>query len=221
MAKPQWATPERLAILAEISERHGNQCLQGHDVCPEPEHYLKWEAKTVTVPVPVKYGWKDPKTDLPRRDKFRLGWDSKRVTVYEPQYKVYRADHLIEGLIDHWKADDRERANFEWKLEERRVHHGERGRFGQRFDPVEREVYKTNRPEYYLVGVGVDPRTFRRVAMIRIPSGYHHLFVDVDAVQISKSKRRKMRRYGATVPDELHQLCLAATREWWRVNPRS
>ena len=129
---------------------------------------------------------------------------------------------FIEDLIDTWKAQDRERREYEWKLEQRRLHHGERGRFGRRFDPVARDVFMASQPEYYLVGLGVNPFTFKRVALVRIPSTYVHLFVDVaSAVKgLSKSKRRKIARYGAEPPTEamesIHSLCQKAVRRWWR-----
>ena len=134
---------------------------------------------------------------------------------------------FIEGVIASWVDEDRERCNYEWKLEQRTIHTGELGRFKRRFDPVARDVFANERPEYYLVGLGVDAFTFKRVALVRIPSTYQHLFVDVSQATrpLSKSKRRKIARYGATPPAEamvtIKQLCQEAVRDWWTVKAKA
>ncbi len=46
-----------------------------------------------------------------------------------------------------------------------------------------------------------------------------HLFVDVGDVKLSKNKRRQLARYGV-VPNEIHQRCLAAVRDWWATPTR-
>ena len=60
-------------------------------------------------------------------------------------------------------------------------------------------------PPYCLVGMGIDTRTFRPVAKVRIASTEVYLFVDVgEAMQgISKSARRKAARYGKALPVEV------------------
>ena len=126
---------------------------------------------------------------------------------------------VVEECIDYWKADDREGRNYEWKQEERRIHHGEKGRFGQRFDPIDRETFVARRPEYYLVALGVSPFTFKQVAVVRVPSTHMHLFVEVGDVKLSKNKRRQLARYGV-MPGEIHQRCLAAVRDWWATPTR-
>ena len=70
--------------------------------------------------------------------------------VEEHHYEVF-----IEGLIEDWRAEDSQERAALWRMEERRIHHGEKGRFGSQFDPVQRDVFMETRPEYYLVGLGV------------------------------------------------------------------
>ncbi len=146
-------------------------------------------------------------------------YGEERCTVEEHNYAVY-----IEDIIDTWKAEDRDRVAYLWRLE-RETMHDERGRWGSRFDPVSRDVFMATRPEYYLVGMGLNPLTFNRVAMVRIPSTFNVLFVDVsEAVQgMSKNIRRKAKRYGHELPEEamltVDTLCKAAVRDWWLVKP--
>ncbi len=88
-------------------------------------------------------------------------------------------------------------------------------------------MFANQRPEYYLVGLGVDAFTFRQVALIRIPSTYHHLFVDVSQATrpLSKNKRHKIARYGAAPPAEamvtIQKLCQEAVRNWWTVKAKA
>jgi hypothetical protein len=132
----------------------------------------------------------------------------------------------IEGIIDSWKAEDRERRAYEWKLEQRQIIDGTYGQYGTTFDPVARDVYVNSRPAYYLVGMGVNPFTYQRVALVRIPSTFVHLFVDVGSavksVQgVSKNAKRKAVRHGkirqGALMAEIDQLCKAAVADWWSV----
>lgn len=128
-------------------------------------------------------------------------------------------DEIRENVIDSWKAEDREREAYEWKLEQRQIVDGTYGKYGTTFDPVARDVYMAERPEYYLVGLGVSPFTYKRVALVRIPSTFVHLFVEVgEAVQsVSKNAQRKAKRYGKLTANlrTIDEACLAAVRDWW------
>lgn len=144
--------------------------------------------------------------------------------IEEHDYEVF-----IEGIIEEWKAEDRDRRLYEWKLEQRTIHTGEKGRWGRRFDPVTRDVFMANQPEYYLVGLGVDALNFKRVALVRIPSTQIHLFVDVSRAgtfrRLSKNQRRKIVRYGASPPadvmGEIRSLCQEAVEDWWTVKAKA
>lgn len=131
----------------------------------------------------------------------------------EHHYEVF-----IEGLIADWQSEDHQRREADWKHEERRIHHGEKGVFGRRFDPIEREVFMATRPEYYLRDTGVSVfGSVRPVALVRVPSTNIGLFVDVaNAKALSKNKRRKMRRYGQEESaEDVDQLCRQAVAHWW------
>ena len=137
------------------------------------------------------------------------------------QIDNHHYEFFIEGVIDSWKAEDTERRNYEWKLEQRAIRDGTYGRYGTDFDPVSRDVFVNSRPTYYLVGLGVNPFTYKRVAMIRIPSTSVHLFVDVGPAnrEVSKNARRKAMRYGKVINgalmEQVNLMCLAAVGDWW------
>jgi hypothetical protein len=107
---------------------------------------------------------------------------------------------LAEAAIESWKDEDRERRNYEWKLEQQQILDGTYGKYGTSFDPVARDAFFATRPEYYLVSIGVNAFTYQRVALIRIPSTSVYLFVDLsDAVQeLSKNASRESRRKSAS-----------------------
>lgn len=138
------------------------------------------------------------------------------------QYDGHHYEVFIEGLIDEWKADDREERSIAWKNEARSLHHGDAGRFGRPFDPVAREVFMADRPAYYLEGLGVNALTVRAAAKIRLPSTNIRFFVDVSSPVkgLSKNKRRKLRRYGAATPvgkfPTIHEKCETAIQEFWK-----
>ena len=89
------------------------------------------------------------------------------------------------------------------------------------FDTIRRERFLATRPDYYVLGMSVDPLTLRRVAYVRIPSTGIGLFVDITgAVQgVSKSARRKAARYGKSLPPQagmkVEEVIGAAIADWW------
>jgi hypothetical protein len=124
--------------------------------------------------------------------------ETKKVAYYSEPYLARLYNKVSEAAIDSWKAEDRDRRSYEWHLEQQQLVDGTYGKYGSRFDPVARDVYFQNRPEYYMVGMGVNALTHKRVALIRIPSTFVHLFVDCsDTVQeLSKNAKNKWKRYG-------------------------
>ena len=130
---------------------------------------------------------------------------------------------LSEGAIESWKAEDREERSMLRKLEQQQIHDGTYGRYGSDFDPVARDVHHQERPEYYLLGFGVSAESKKRIAVIRVPSTYIRLHVDVagafQGASISRNKRRKMARYQSGPParvwEEIDRRCAEAVRDFW------
>ena len=220
MTLPLWSTPERQAHLVRLFEEHGNECLQGHPVCPDLAHYVGHDMKMEWQAVE---SWKAcVDSDGIKTGQHIQVWGKRRVAVYEPiLQRLY--NKIAEAAIHSWIAEDRERRNYEWKLEQRQIQDGTYGRFGGTFDPVARDVYVNGRPAYYLVGLGVNPFTFKRVALVRIPSTSIHLFVDVgEAIQeVSKNAKRKAMRHGrlrnGVLMEKIDELVKLAVADWWTV----
>ncbi len=128
-----------------------------------------------------------------------------------------------EGAIEAWKAEDREERSMLRKLEQQQIQDGTYGRYGSDFDPVARDVHHQERPEYYLLGFGVSAESKKRIAVIRVPSTYIRLYVQVSeafqGVSVSRNKRRKMARYQSDPPAqvwaEIDRRCAQAVRDFW------
>ena len=129
----------------------------------------------------------------------------------------------IETCIEDWKAEDRETRSMLLKLEQSTLHDGTYGRYGGRFDPVARDVYHQTRPVYHFMTFGVAAESKQRIAVIRLPSTFMRLYVQVSSayqgVSVSKSKRRKMARHHAGPPapvwQEIDRLCCEAVAAFW------
>jgi len=114
---------------------------------------------------------------------------------------------FIEGLIDDWKAEDREQANLDWKAEQKAMHSlGERRYpIRGRFSSIAKDIFFDKQPLYYLEGLGVDGLKLQPFAKVKIASSYFHLYIDLgDSLKAtSKNRRRKAIRYGRPLPLEL------------------
>ena len=133
----------------------------------------------------------------------------------------------METVIEEWKAEDREERHLLWKLEQQQTHDGTYGRYGNQFDPacsqVARDVYYQQQPEYYLLGFGASAESKKRIAVIRVPSTYIRLYVNVavafQGASISRNKKRKMARYQSGPPAqvwaEIDRLGGQAVRDFW------
>ena len=143
-------------------------------------------------------------------------WEEPMCDIDSHSYEVF-----IEGLIWEWIADGREEAAALWKAERRAMHQDEHTRrLGREFDSIARARFLEEQGLYYLEGLGFNPLTYKRVAIIRIPSSGMRLLVDVTlAVQkISKNKRRKIWQHGDSPPVEvarrIEYLCKQAVRAY-------
>jgi hypothetical protein len=133
----------------------------------------------------------------------------------------YLYENYCDALVKEWVADDRaERAEL-WRQEQRLLHRlpDERGWRKQRFDPVAKDQFFSQQPQFYLEAVGVSGLTFTRIAKVRIPSTHLRLFVDVAESKVSKHQRRKARRYGIGLLTEetrtIDQICSTAVNDFW------
>lgn len=122
--------------------------------------------------------------------------------IPEHHYEVY-----IEGLIDDWKAEDREQATLDWKAESKAIHSlGERRLpIRGRFNTISKDIFFDKQPLFYLEALGISGLTLQPFAKVKIASTYFHLYIDLgDSLRsISKNRRRKAIRYGKALPLEV------------------
>ena len=132
--------------------------------------------------------------------------------------------NFMEAVIEEWKAEDREERVYLWKLEQLQIHDGTFGRHGGRFDPVARDVYyQEQRPQYHFLGFGVSAESKKRIAVVRVPSTFIRLYVEVseafEGASISRNKRRKMVRYNSQPPahiwEKVDSLRCQAVEAYW------
>jgi hypothetical protein len=171
------------------------------------------------VALPVRLPVLDKDTGLLRRDKTIPGFKFVQETVWEWE-SAYLHEATVEETIASWKADDREQRALDWKQEQQAILDGTYGKYGSRFDPVSRDQFMAQRPEYYLTATGVDGMHFTPVAVVRVPSTPIHLYVNVSAafVKTTKSQRRHARRHGKPVQEvtvTVEELCKEAVALWW------
>ena len=130
-------------------------------------------------------------------------------------------DVKSEDAIRYWVSDDAGQRMAEWKAERERLHRDQRHFRQGEFDSLRRQLYMENQPPYTIVALTVDSLTFRPVALVKVSSTIIRLFVDLPnpMVGLSKSARRKARRYGKGLPEETFQkaekVIAAAVQDWW------
>ncbi|MBI4330345.1 MAG: hypothetical protein HY673_03580 [Chloroflexi bacterium] len=208
MNYPLWATPPRRAKLVRLFDQCGGLCVHGHRPCPDPEHHYEYFIDGIDAIRETRELIEEPVLSASSETGFVIS----KVPV-----PVLRKVHL-PGLIDEWKAEDRNKTQAEWKRERRLMHQiTDRKGWGRRFDPIAREQFLLSQPPYQLEGVGVSGLTFTRVAKVRIASTNVRLFVDVaKSKPLSKNQRRKLTRYGIRPEHEtIDELCKTAVSDYW------
>ncbi len=203
MEYPQWATPQRRALLVRLFEQSGGFCVHGHRPCPDPLHHFEYWINGADLVVEATEYIREPAPCKASETGF---------VIAKKPVKVFRKIH-ISGLIDQWKQDDRDKAQALRKRELQLMHQApDHKGWGRRFDPVAREQFLLAQPPYYLDAIGISGLTFTRIAKVRIPSTCMHLFVDVPKQSINQ--RRKARRYGKGT-GTVDEKCFLAVKDFW------
>jgi len=147
------------------------------------------------------------------------GWKIDLLTgeLYNPDF-----DARINAIIADWKQFDREQDRADW-LEERKWLHNLAERWqpirGQ-FSSISKDIFFSEQPSFYLLGLGISGLTFKPFARVRLASSYLHLFIDLgDTLRgVSKNKKRKAIRYGKALPlekqQELDRVCKLAVTHY-------
>ena len=224
MVKPKWVTPNRQAYLVKLWAEYGNKCLYGHNACPIASHYVYFEPKAETIAVPIKLPCHDADNNPIKVDGKQL-----YLTVYGTKTvatqvkKIARLYELkSELVIKDWQASDREQDTADWLEEQKRLHSlaERRQPIRGQFSNIAKDVYFSQQPSYYLLGLGISGLTFKPFARIRLASSYLNLFIDIgDTLKgVSKNKKRKAMRYGKHLPvetqRELDQVCKLAVTHY-------
>lgn len=153
-----------------------------------------------------------PKWSTPNRQALlvKLFLDSGGFCVYGHKSCAIPSHHYeiyIENLIDDWKADDREQASFEWKLEQKRLHSlGEpRLPVRGRFSAISKVIWHDKQPLFYVESLGMDCLKLKPFARVKLSSSYLRLYVDLgDSLRgMSKNKKRKAIRYRKSLPTDI------------------
>jgi len=129
----------------------------------------------------------------------------KPCSVPEHHYSIY-----IEGVIDYWKAEDREQAKLDWLAEQEALHSlGERRYpITGRFNNISMDIFFDKQPLYYLEGLGMSGLKLQPFAKVKLASSYMRLYIDLgnSLRGTSKNKRRKAIRYGKPLPKEVEAI---------------
>ena len=124
--------------------------------------------------------------------------------IPEHYYEVY-----IEEVIHNWQLDDRAQRQAEWEAERKALHSLNERVYPTRgqFNALAKDIYLTNQPQHFLIGLGISGVTFRPFAKVRLASSYIHLHINLGNTlrKVSKSKRRKAIRYGKALPIEIQK----------------
>jgi hypothetical protein len=220
---PQWATPDRQAILANLFSVYGNRCLYGHWVCPDITHYIHLKPKTVYVSKPYQLPCKAPDGTI-RKDEngkpmyLTLYKSVKSAEIEAIPLRLY--DLKCQELIAEWKADDRAKRQAEQKMlhslgEPRKPVRGQ-------FNTIGQDIFYGSQPLFYREALGVSCITFKPIAKVRIASSFMRLYIEVDLSYalkgVSKNRRRKAFRYGRKLRQqteyEIDRLCSQAVRHY-------
>ena len=169
---------------------------------------------------------KQPKWVNPTRQNYLVTLFSKsrgfcvyghpHCTIPEHHYEIY-----IDNLVKDWISMDRQDRQAEWQAEfEARHRTNDRSYpLHGKFSGIAQDVYYDNQPEYYLDGIGVSGLSFKPFAKVRLASSDVHLYVNLgDILQpMSKSKKRKMIRYGKIpqdIEDRISVRCWQAVKHY-------
>ena len=155
-----------------------------------------------------------PKWSTPNRktNLVKLFLDSGGFCIYGHKNCPTPEHHyseFIESLIDYWKADDREQATLERKLEARALHSlGElRTPIRGRFNNISRDIWADKQPLFYIEALGMSGITLTPFAKVKMSSSFMRLYVDLaDSLRgISKNRKRKAIRYGKPLPKTIEE----------------
>ncbi len=136
----------------------------------------------------------------------------KKCLIPEHHYELF-----IDALIADWKEADREQREAEWFAELQVIHSLGEYRYPilGRFNAISKEIYGGSQPLYYIEAMGMSGITLTPFAKVRLSSSYMRLHIDLGSALrvVSKSKRRKIVRYGKPLPKQVEDTVFQLVRE--------
>ncbi|MDP2954409.1 MAG: hypothetical protein Q8O76_13980 [Chloroflexota bacterium] len=197
---PQWATPERLALLNDIDPM---KCTCGSDNCS----VIDWWGAAMRIHLG------EPGKDL-HSWLFRAALLTPRLLASIPEeYRLHLPFYLRRELKAYWKEDDRDARKLQARIERDNINYPDRRGWGRHFDPIRKDAFLEERGQMYIEAVGVSALTFTRIVKVRVPSSPVRLFVDV-AQASTRQKRRNARRHGKPLPPTVEDLCKKAVQDY-------
>jgi hypothetical protein len=228
MPKPVWVTPERQLELVRLFTRYGNRCLQGHLNCRIKDHYKHLKPIMLSYAIPKLIDAVE-RDGTPQRDSngnkiqfiaYDVGYDY----VYRKSYKMLY-DLVTNEQIHRWLIDDNATYKAEYlarhKTNDRkypvRVLIPENGK--GKLSGVSKDIEFDKQPLFYLMGLGINARTFRPYAIVQLAYSYMQLHVDIgDCLKsLSKHKRRKAIRNNnipLAIENVIYQSCWLAVADY-------
>ena len=207
MTQRKWVTPERQRQLALLFSTYGNKCLLGHHCCSDMEHYIEAVPKLVTfsivkdTPCVDKVGntLRDSEGNIVYTQSYGVGHDIVKTERLNTAY-----DRAIDAIVKDWVREDATARAYLRDVESKRLHSlNETGSLRGHFSAISRTIYFDNQPMFTVLGLGIDPLTFKPFAKVRIASSMVALHIDISEAlkPLSKCKRRKAIRYGKPLPN--------------------
>ena len=223
---PKWVSYERQAHLVRLFVNYPDNCLLGHYLCTNPEHYRYNSESYYTVAMESKQPIlnedietsHDENGNIILKDwsKYKLDDNGNpiyintytAVPVVETKQKFSRLyDKLSDTCIQNWRADDRQTDLAEWKRERYNLHTLNertlpvRGRFSY----ISNVIWHESQPIYYIEGIGMNGLTLKPFAKVKLSSSYEYLYVDLGTSlrAVSKNKKRKAIRYHKPLPSSV------------------
>ncbi len=200
---PKWLTNERKQAMIRIFLEYPDNCLQGHYLCTNPEHYEYTEHNYYTFAIEHIIQIRD------ELERLRFDANGKPITVkvceiqnadkMSVTHKRYH-ELLIDNAVKYWSDDSRRETLENWKRDRRELHKLNERSFPLRgrFNNISSVIFHDNQPLYYLESIGMNGLTMQPYARVKLASSRQYLYVELgnSLIGISKNRKRKILKYG-------------------------
>ncbi len=209
---PKWVNPARQVKLIDLWKQYGNQCLLGHKTCPIREHYRYTERYPVLVAKPILQTCVD-RDGMPQRDKTG---ELVKMTVYRIE-QTTASESVLTRLYDvketeilrYWRELDRiqRQADYEAEYQARHKTNDRTLPLHGKFSGVSQDIWHDTQPEFQIEAIGYSAIKKQPFVKVRLSGSFIRLHVDLGNTLrlLSKSRRRKVIRYGKPIPENIRE----------------